>query len=111
MREIYMNDLISKVRLWGEEKGIIGKDGKATPMTQFDKLMEEVLEINDGLETEDQHAVVDGIGDCTVVLILLAELIGVSFENCLQAAYDEIKGRTGIMVDGKFVKDKPETDQ
>ena len=105
MKTRNMNELVSQVRLWGEEKGITGKSGKATPMTQFEKLEEEVNEVREGLKFKDQHAVIDGIGDCTVVLILLSELIGVPFEDCLQAAYDEIKGRTGIMVDGKFVKD------
>jgi NTP pyrophosphatase (non-canonical NTP hydrolase) len=99
-----MNELISQVRLWGEEKGITGENGKATPASQFEKLLEEVIEVHDGFEAQDQHAIIDGIGDCTVVLILLAELIGVRFEDCLQAAYDEIKGRTGVMKDGKFVK-------
>lgn len=99
-----MNELISQVRLWGEEKGIIGEGGKSTPASQFEKLVEEVMEVQDGIESQDQHAIIDGIGDCTVVLILLSELIGVSFEDCLQAAYDEIKGRTGVMIDGKFVK-------
>jgi NTP pyrophosphatase (non-canonical NTP hydrolase) len=105
-----MNELVSQVRLWGEEKGITGKGGKATPTTQFEKLEEEVNEVREGLKFQDQHAVIDGIGDCTVVLILLSELIGVPFEDCLQAAYDEIKGRTGIMVDGKFVKDNAKSD-
>ena len=30
----------------------------------------------------------------------------VTMEECVQAAYDVIKRRTGKMVDGKFVKDK-----
>lgn len=105
MKTRNMNELVSQVRLWGEEKGITGKEGKATPLTQYQKLLEEVEEVHEGLKFQDQHAVIDGIGDCTVVLILLSELVGVPFEDCLQAAYDEIKGRTGIMVDGKFVKD------
>lgn len=40
-----------------------------------------------------------------MVLILLAELIGVPFEECLQSAYNVIKNRTGRMIDGQFVKD------
>jgi hypothetical protein len=51
----------------------------------------------------------DGIGDCTVTLILAAELAGLDFEQCLQFAYDEIKGRTGAMVGGQFVKDSNST--
>ena len=28
-----------------------------------------------------------------------------SMHDCVQSAYDVIKGRTGKMIDGKFVKD------
>jgi NTP pyrophosphatase (non-canonical NTP hydrolase) len=66
--------------------------------------MEEVGEIADGISDNDQHEIVDGIGDATVVLILLAELAGVRFETCLQAAWDEIKDRKGSMQNGHFVK-------
>jgi len=97
--------LVSAVRQWGLDKGITGPTSKATPMTQFHKLTEEVEEIRVGLTNNDQHEVIDGIGDCTVVLILLSELIGVKFESCLLAAYQEIKNRKGKMVDGMFVKE------
>ena len=97
--------LVALVRQWGEDRNITGPNAKATVRTQFDKLLEEVDEIREGIEKNDQHEIVDGIGDSTVVLILLAELAGVRFETCLRAAYDEIKSRTGRIVDGQFVKD------
>jgi len=31
---------------------------------------------------------------------------GLDFEKCLESAYNEIKGRTGKVVDGVFVKDE-----
>ena len=34
-----------------------------------------------------------------------AEAWSLTVEECVQAAYDVIKSRTGKMVDGKFVKD------
>lgn len=40
-------------------------------------------------------------------LILAAEMAGLKIEDCLAAAYDEIKGRTGKMEGGIFVKDAP----
>ena len=97
--------LVSAVRQWGVDKGITGPMGKATPMSQFHKLIEEVEEVRVGLLKNDQHEVVDGIGDCTVVLILLSELVGVKFETCLLAAYEEIKNRKGKMIDGQFYKE------
>ena len=105
MKSINMNELIASVRVWGEEKGIIGANGTATVKAQMGKLYEEFEELEEALLYDDQEEVIDAIGDMTVVLILLAELRDVRFEDCLQAAYDEIKGRTGQMVNGTFIKD------
>jgi NTP pyrophosphatase (non-canonical NTP hydrolase) len=98
--------LVDLVRQWGLERNIIGPNAKATVDSQFAKLLEEVDELGDSIRHSDQHGVIDGIGDATVVLILLANLAGVRFEQCLLAAYDEIKERKGKMVDGKFVRQK-----
>ena len=97
--------LVDLVRQWGLERNIIGPEAKATVASQYEKLLEEVAEIKEGIDSMDQHAIIDGIGDSTVVLILLANLAGVRFEQCLLAAYDEIKERKGKIVDGKFVKE------
>ena len=40
-----------------------------------------------------------------VVLTNLAELVGVPIEICIEAAYDEIKDRTGKMENGTYKKD------
>ena len=101
-----MNKLISQIRLWGEQRYITGPEGRATPDTQYEKLMEEVDEIRQALQAGDKNAAIDGIGDTVVVLTLLADLVGTTLEDCVQVAYDEIKDRTGKMVDGQFVKDK-----
>ena len=47
----------------------------------------------------------DGIGDMVVVLTNLAELLGLSIEECVESAYDVISKRTGKMINGTFVKD------
>jgi NTP pyrophosphatase (non-canonical NTP hydrolase) len=110
-------ELIDAVRLWGEQKGITGFDGKGTLLGQLAKTQEELIEARDAAvklrftphsNEYDQayNELQDGIGDCAVTLILAAEMAGLRFEDCLQAAYDEIKGRTGKMVDGQFVKDE-----
>lgn len=51
-----------------------------------------------------RHAV-DAIGDITVTLIIIAAQLDMPYENCLQAAYDQIKHRKGKMVNGIFVKE------
>jgi hypothetical protein len=48
---------------------------------------------------------IDGIGDCVVVLTNLAELIGCPIEECIRSAYEEISTRKGKMVNGTFKKD------
>ena len=118
-----IQELIDNVRAWGIAKGITGPDGKATILSQLSKTQEELNEtiwaadmVTDGVDVmqtkngdmvNPRDELKDGIGDTTVTLILAAELAGLRLEDCLQAAYDEIKGRTGKMVNGKFVKDKP----
>lgn len=97
--------LVEQVRKWATDRRIIGVKSGSTPLAQFDKLLEEVKELDEGLQKNDQHECIDAIGDCTVVLINLAEMIGCPFEKCLAAAYDEIKDRKGQMIEGKFVKE------
>ena len=67
--------------------------------------MEEAGEICKATLREDHDEVIDGIGDCVVVLTNLAELVGVPIEICIEAAYDEIKNRKGKMANGTYVKE------
>ena len=46
----------------------------------------------------------DGIGDSFVTLIILAKQLGLEPAECLEAAWNEIKNRTGKTVNGVFVK-------
>ena len=68
-------------------------------------IVEEVGETCRAILKEDYVEITDGIGDCVVVLTNLAELHGVSIEECIDAAYREIKNRTGKMVNGTYKKD------
>ena len=113
-----MNELIEQVKQWGADKGITGPNGKGTLLGQLSKTQEELTETRDAavewmltdpdavymLGTESLAQIKDGIGDTTVTLILAAEMAGLDFQECLQFAYDEIKGRTGQMENGVFVK-------
>ena len=96
---------IDLVRDWGRERNIIGRDARATIRSQFKICREETDELEAAITNYDHDEITDGIGDTTVTLILLAELHGVSFEDCLEWAYNEIKDRTGNWVWDKFVKD------
>ena len=90
------------IREWAYERGLY-ENGDAK--TQALKLVEEVGETCRAILKEDKAEIIDGIGDCVVVLTNLAELNNVSIEDCIDAAYDEIKDRKGQMANGTYVKD------
>ena len=90
------------IREWAKERGLYDK---GDTKTQTLKLMEEAGEICRAVLKNDREAIIDGIGDCVVVLTNLAELNDMSIEECIRYAYDEIKNRTGKMDNGTFKKD------
>ena len=98
-RKVSQFDLI---RLWANDRGLY--DG-GDPKTQALKLVEEVGETCRAILKQDEPEIIDGIGDCVVVLTNLAELNGTPIEECIDRAYNEIKGRTGKMDNGTFKKD------
>ena len=91
------------IRVWADERGLYDK---GDPKTQYIKLMEEAGEVGRAILKEDTDEVIDGIGDMVVVLTNLAELHGISIEECIQEAYNVISRRTGKMINGTFVKDE-----
>ena len=120
-----LQETIDAVRAWGISKGITGPNGKGTLLAQLSKTQEELTETRDAavmhqflseLRHHDDFSLafdvanselIDGLGDVFVTIILAAEMAGLRIEDCLQAAYDEIKGRTGRMEGGIFIKDQP----
>ena len=96
------NDRFDLIREWAKERGLYDK---GDPKTQTLKLMEEAGEICRAVLKDDREQIIDGIGDCIVVLTNLAELVGYPIEKCIDAAYNEIKDRTGKMNNGTFKKD------
>ena len=93
--------LTSKIVDWAKEKGILNKSNS---QKQFLKLTEEVGELAQGILKRDIAEISDAIGDCIVVLTILAEMENLSVNDCLQGAYDIISKREGKMVDGVFIK-------
>ena len=107
-----MNKLIEQVKQWHYDRNLI--DG-STDLAQFRKLQEEVLELHEALVDSkweiDSYGVYeiddtqDAIGDIMVVLINIAERNGLTLEQCLEHAYNDIQHRKGKMVRGVFVKE------
>lgn len=91
-----------RIRQWAHDRNLI--TGSSTDK-QMLKLMEEVGELAAGLARGKNGDAIDAIGDCFVVLTILAAQIGVEIEDCIAGAWLEIKDRKGRMVDGVFVKE------
>ena len=95
-------EMFNLIRTWANDRGLYNS---GDPKTQALKLAEEVGETCRAILKQDAKEMIDGIGDCVVVLTNLAELIGTPIEDCIDKAYNEIKGRTGKMDNGTFKKD------
>jgi len=95
--------VIDDIADWAEVRGLLyGPD--IQPEKQMLKLVEEVGETARALAYGDEEGLIDGIGDCAVCLIVLAEQKGLTLEDCMKAAYDEISGRTGRLENGLWKK-------
>ena len=89
------------IRQWAKERDLY-KRGDSN--TQYIKLMEEAGELAQALLKRDDVEIYDAIGDMVVVLTNLAHMEGVTIEDCIDSAYEEISKRKGKMVNGTFVK-------
>lgn len=95
-----MDELIEKIEQWAKDKGLDTADSSK----QMLKVYEELGEVAAAIIRSDRASLRDGIGDTVVILIILAMQNDMDLFECLSCAYDEIKDRTGEMVNGTFVK-------
>lgn len=86
---------------WAQVRSLLSPDNDRN---QSLKLFEEGGELAKAILKDDQPGVIDGIGDCLVVLAILARQRGTSLQKCFAAAWDEIKDRKGKTVGGTFIK-------
>ena len=96
-----MDELVALIEQWSTDKGL----DQAEPSRQMLKVIEEVGEVSAALVRNDKLALVDGIGDVVVTLVILAQQNNLSLYDCVVAAYSEIKDRKGKTVNGTFVKE------
>jgi len=95
-------DILEKnIVQWHHDRNLI--DG-ATDKDQFMKLIQECGELSDNICKH--RDIRDDIGDIIVVLINITERNGLTLQECMQTAYDDIKDRKGKMVDGVFLKEE-----
>ena len=98
-----VNNVFEDIRGWARTRGIYDS---GDVKTQLIKLYEETGELSEAVLKDNMLDIVDAIGDSVVVLTNLATLAGVNIEHCIDAAYGEIRQRTGTMVNGTFVKEQ-----
>jgi NTP pyrophosphatase (non-canonical NTP hydrolase) len=100
---IPVNNVFEDIREWARDRGIYDS---GDVKTQLIKLYEETGELAQAVLKKDDNGIIDAIGDSVVVLTNLATLAGYNIEHCINAAYGEIRERTGAMVNGTFVKEQ-----
>lgn len=103
MDNMTLEELANNIALWGVTRKITIN---GNPQTQTLKLMSEMGELADNIAKGRYEAAKDDIGDCIVVLIMIAELIDTDIRECLQVAFDDIKDRKGYLNSaGVFIKE------
>ena len=95
-----MQDTVHDIKQWHYDRNLING---STDKDQFLKLIQECGELSDNIcKGKD---ISDDIGDIMVVLINIAERNGLSIQECLGKAWEDIKFRKGTMRDGVFIKE------
>ena len=97
-----MDKLVKLVEEWSRDRDLHEADSSK----QFLKVIEEIGEVADALAKDKPEELKDGIGDTVVTLIILAQQNGLTLEECLEMAYNEIADRKGKTVNGVFVKEE-----
>jgi NTP pyrophosphatase (non-canonical NTP hydrolase) len=92
-----------KILDWAKERNLLHEENHTK---QYIKLVEELGELGSAILKKDEPDMVDALGDIQVVLIILAEQLGLDLEECLKVAYDEIKDRKGVTQNGTFIKNE-----
>lgn len=89
---------------WAEARGIIANSDSKTQML---KAVSEMGELADAIIKRNRPAIIDGLGDVLVCLIVVGALEDLDLTRCLESAYNEIKDRKGYLnKEGVFVKDE-----
>ena len=103
--------LIELVEKWAEEKDLLHEEHADK---QFLKFIEEVFEFKSEMDLlklfgANEFTFKDielEMGDIFVTLIILCKQLQVDPLQCLEMAYEKIKGRKGKTIGGTFVKEE-----
>ena len=93
--------IFERVRQWAEVRGINHVESD----TQYQRFLQEAVEIHDAMIKNDKIEFIDAIGDTMVTLINLANTKGFRAEDCLESAFKVIEFRKGVTTKkGDFVR-------
>lgn len=95
-----INEQFQAVRNWGGIRGLKGAEFQR----QYQRVLQEVIEIHEAYNDNDMDEVSDAIGDTIVTLINLGVTVGMNSEDCLKGAFDVIELRKGLTRNGDFVR-------
>jgi uncharacterized protein YabN with tetrapyrrole methylase and pyrophosphatase domain len=95
-----MNKQFEDVRNWGEKRGL----GESNFQAQYQRVLQEIVEIHEAFIDDDMAEVSDAIGDSLVTLINLAKTVEMNAEDCLEGAFGVIELRKGLTKKGSFVR-------
>lgn len=99
---MFFETKIQDVLDWSHSRNIING---STYHFQYMKGTSEWGEVGDAILKNNKSEVEKEIGDVLVCLINMCEMMDITLIQCLEAAYDKIKYRNGIMFNGVFVKE------
>lgn len=100
--EAETEDITELIKKWAIVRNVVSGDVKS----QMVKLLEEAGELATGINKDKRELIIDSIGDVYVVLVILCMQLGLDINDCIKAAYEEIKDRKGKLVNGLFVKEE-----
>lgn len=100
---VTFDELISNVYQWAKAKDLLKPENAPK---QFMKCIEEFGETASAINKHQYDQIKDGLGDTFVTLIILCLQLGLTPQEGLSSAWNEIKNRTGKTINGVFIKDE-----
>ncbi len=95
-------EIFNEIRAWAHARGITQA---STKFHQIAKIGEEFGELCDAVLHNNKDDYVDAMGDIIIALTVLGAMLNVPIEKCLYIAWEEVKNRNGMTVDGAFIKE------
>jgi len=87
---------------WAKARKLDNPDNK---FQQLAKVFEETGELSSAILKKDITETIDALGDTYITLVILANQMGYSLEDCAKRAFKVIEYRKGKTEGGTFIKE------